>query len=94
MAKAISFAKLDIAVRFEINSIEAKALDALAWYGEDAFVKAFYEKLGKAYMENHEAGLREFLKTIRSVVTPAIERLNQAEKVLTGGYHVVSDSVL
>lgn len=94
MAKAIAVSSLDVVVKFEINAIEAKALDALAGYGADAFVKAFYEVLGEAYMKQHESGLREFLQTIRSVVGPAIHRLSEAEKVLKGGYHATSDSFL
>ena len=94
MAKAIAVSSLDVVVKFEINAIEAKALDALAGYGDDAFIKAFYELLGKAYMEAHESGLREFLKTIRNVVNPALHRLSEAKKCLKGGYHATSDSFL
>lgn len=84
MAKATAHPRLDVTVRFEINYLEACALDALAGYGEDAFVKAFYENLGKAYMEKYEGGLREFLRTIRSVINPALGRINEAERLLKG----------
>ncbi len=82
MAKAIATPTLDLNVRFEINLVEARALDGLAGYGDDAFIKVFYEKLGKAYMQEHEQGLREFLKTIRSVVGPAIRKIDDVERIL------------
>ncbi len=82
MAKAIFTPKLDCVVRFEINRSECAALDALAGYGDDAFIKAFYETLGEAYMMKHEDGLREFLKTIREVVGPGLVKVQQAELVL------------
>lgn len=85
MAKAIAEPTIDVRVRFEINYDEACALDALAGYGEDTFIKAFYEQLGEAYMRSHEQGLREFLRTIRSVVAPAMHKVEEAKKVLKYG---------
>ncbi|MHC4179286.1 MAG: hypothetical protein ACYSWU_17370 [Planctomycetota bacterium] len=71
--------------QFVINEVEARALDALAGYGDNAFIEAFYEKLGKAYMRNHEDGLRSFLTTIRDVVTPAIGMVDDARKQIGQG---------
>lgn len=82
MAKASVNPIITVVVRFEINEQEARALDALAGYGDDAFIEAFYEKLGKVYMQKHEAGLREFLKSIRTVVGPAISKVDTARKEL------------
>lgn len=82
MAKITSAPRLDLRIRFEINEAEARAMDALAGYGTDAFVQAFYEVLGKAYMRDHESGLREFLDTIRTVVGPAIHKINEARQLL------------
>jgi hypothetical protein len=49
----------------ELTEDEVGALDALAGYGADAFLKHFYEKLGKSYMEPHEKGLRSLFQGIR-----------------------------
>lgn len=84
MAKAVSKPVVTVVVTFEIDEEEARALDALAGYGDDAFIKAFYEKLGKSYMEDHEYGLRRFLKTIRDVVTPAMNKADKARSLLAG----------
>lgn len=69
--------KLDLSVSFTVNEVELRALDALAGYGDDAFIKMFYDNLGQSYMKPYEQGMREFLKSIRTI-TPAI--LNQADK--------------
>lgn len=84
MAKALGKPVVTVTVAFEIDEEESRALDALAGYGDDAFIKAFYEKLGKSYMEKHEHGLRRFLATIRSVVTPAMSQVDKARSLLSG----------
>lgn len=73
---------LDVKVHFVIDESEARALDALAGYGTDTFVEAFYEKLGKAYMAKHEAGLRKFLDSIREATTPALITIDKARNVI------------
>ncbi len=65
MAKFVQSAKVELNLVLGVGEDEARALDALAGYGDDAFIKAFYEKLGSAYMEKHEKGLRSFLVSLR-----------------------------
>ena len=55
-------------------------MDALAGYGDDEFIKVFYEKLGKAYMEEHEDGLRLFLSTIRKEMSGPLAKMDAARK--------------
>lgn len=69
---------VELRVAFSIGEQEARALDALAGYGDDAFISAFYEKLGAAYMRDHEAGLRTFLKSIREHVPSMLCRADAA----------------
>lgn len=82
MAETCVKAVLDVKVTFTIDEEEARALDAVAGYGEDAFIKAFYKVLGKAYMSDHEHGLRRFLGSIRSVVNPALSLVDQARNLV------------
>ncbi|TXH51878.1 MAG: hypothetical protein E6Q97_17520 [Desulfurellales bacterium] len=82
MAQICVKATLDVKATFTIDEEEARALDALAGYGEDAFIKAFYDVLGKAYMKNHEDGLRRFLGSIRNVVNPALALADQAKNLV------------
>ena len=81
MAKLTTTPKIDCRVSLHLNEAELRALDALAGYGVDSFIEAFYEKLGKAYMENHEQGLRDFLQSIREIVPGILSRLDDARKV-------------
>ena len=83
MAEAVGKTRLDLVCHFTVNELEARALDDLAGYGTDAFIEAFYERLGKAYMEKHEKGLRQFLDTVRQVVGPSLSRVDEARRLLS-----------
>ncbi len=80
MAKIIAKPKLELELSFTVNESEARALDALVGYGDDAFIKAFYEKLGKCYMDNHEQGLRDFFTSIRKLVPPILSNFKEAKE--------------
>lgn len=69
--------KLDLKATLVLEEEEVRALDALVGYGDDAFIKAFYEKLGRAYMEKHEEGLRSFLITIRKSAPAVLHDMNR-----------------
>lgn len=84
MAKLTENPTVGITVTFVCDEEELRALDALAGYGDDAFIKAFYERLGKAYMERHEQGLRRFLSTIREFSPSILSRTNNARAVFVG----------
>lgn len=51
---------------------ELAALDALVGYGDDAFLKVFYEKMGEAYLKPHEKSLRSLFAKIRETAGPAL----------------------
>lgn len=71
---------VDMKVTLELNEREANALDALVGYGTDAFLKVFYEHMGKAYLQPHEAGLRALFEKITSEVSPARGIAEEARK--------------
>lgn len=81
MAQIIGRPKIELQVTIALSENEARALDALVIYGDDAFIKAFYEKLGKAYMEPHEAGLREFFQSVRDQMPHVLSRVDEARSV-------------
>lgn len=81
MAKEIKHSAIvtvEVRVTFTITEDEARALDAIAGYGDSAFIDTFYKGCGKAYLQPYESGLRSFLKSIREVVSPA---LNEADSL-------------
>ena len=57
MAKLTVKSTIQLELTITLTEIEARVLDALAGYGADAFIKHFYEHLGKADMEEHEKGV-------------------------------------
>lgn len=75
-----------LSVNFEavlhLNEPEIRALDAMVGYGVEAFIKAFYEKLGQAYMRDHEGGLRSLFEAIEKQVRPELYKMDEIKKVL------------
>ncbi len=71
---------LTAGMSIEITEAEARALEALAGYGTDAFVERFYFQLGKEYMEPHEAGLRSFLDRVRANMPTELHRIDMARE--------------
>jgi hypothetical protein len=69
---------------FTLTESEMRALDAMVGYGEDAFLKVFYEKLGRAYMQPHEAGLRSLFKTVSANVPAILGRAKRAREAFSG----------
>ena len=79
--KIIATPNIDLTLQFSINEKEARALDALAGYGDDAFLKMFYTELGSYYMEKHESGMREFLKTVRDKIPLYLSKIDKAREI-------------
>lgn len=84
MAKITQRPSVQLDLIFACTEAEARALDALTGYGTDEFIKVFYEKLGKAYMEQHEAGLRSFLESISKMVPPLLTKADKAREAFNG----------
>jgi hypothetical protein len=84
MAELIARPQIELKVAFIVSESEARALDALVGYGDDEFIKVFYEKLGAAYMRDHEQGLRTFFKSIRQMMPGYLNQADEARKVFTG----------
>lgn len=79
---ARSNATLTFSSSLTLSEVEIRALDALVGYGDDAFIKVFYEKLGQGYMRDHEKGLRSFFSTVREEVLPALHDIDTARRDL------------
>jgi hypothetical protein len=72
-------------VSITLSEIEIRALDALAGYGDDAFLEVFYKHLGRHYLTPHENGIRSLFKSIRSEIPPHLTQVDNARKLLKGG---------
>ena len=69
-------------ITFEVSESEARALEAMVGYGFDAFKNVFYEKLGKHYMQPHEAGLKSLFSTITKNVNKSLKEIDEFNKLL------------
>jgi hypothetical protein len=75
-------ATLTFTAKLTLNETEVRAFDALVGYGDDSFLEVFKEKLGAAYIRDHEAGLRSAFEAIRRDVLPALADIDQARRDL------------
>jgi len=73
---------IDVRADMQLNESECRALEALVGYGDDAFIKAFKDSLGKHYIRDHEAGLRSVFSKIRSTAIPALRRVDDTRRVI------------
>lgn len=73
---------VDITATITFTEGELRALDALAGYGADAFLKAFYVKLGTHYMQPFERDLRGLFNRIEETVPPALNGVKKAREGL------------
>jgi hypothetical protein len=68
-------------INIDLDEEEARALEALAGYGTDAFLKVFYEHLGKHYMQPYEAGLKRILDVFQGDLKNQLNKIDQAKKI-------------
>lgn len=63
--------KSNISVNFtvtcELTEGDLRALDALVGYGFDDFLKAFYQHMGKSYLEPYEKDLKTLFEKINAI---------------------------
>lgn len=73
-------ADVGLSINISLTLGEAKALDAIAGYGTDEFLKVFYPSMGKAYLEPYESDMREFFIKIREQLSIEISTVERVEK--------------
>lgn len=74
--------KVEITATLELDEGQLKALNAMVGYGDNAFLKAFYVKLGKAYMQPFERDLRSLFANIRQNVPHALREIEKVKHQL------------
>jgi hypothetical protein len=84
MAEIIGHPKVELMVTLALTETEARAFEALAGYGDDNFIKAFYERLGEHYLRPHEKGLRSLFKSVQNTLPGVLARADRARKVFEG----------
>ncbi len=81
MAIITQEARIEAYATFKLTESELAALDALSGYGTDAFLKIFYEHMGRGYLEKHEIGLRTLFSAVRDKVPYILSCAESARKV-------------
>jgi hypothetical protein len=76
--------KVEITATLELTEGQLRALDALVGYGDDAFFRAFYVKLGKHYMQPFERDMRDLFSQIRQNVPKALREIKEVREQLKG----------
>lgn len=80
MAEITEQPLVSVTAKFTVTEGELRALDALAGYGDEAFIRMFYDKMGKSYLQPYEKDLREFLRSVRALASPILSRADNARK--------------
>ncbi len=91
MSRLLQNPSLDVKVVLELNEDEICALEALAGYGIDSFLKVFYAQMGQHYLRPHEAGLRSLFKVIQSDLPPILRRAKAARTAFVLRNPIVGD---
>lgn len=61
-----------------LSEIELRALEALAGYGVDHFLEVFYVKMGRHYLEPHEAGVRSLFASVLTDGRSVLAKVDRA----------------
>lgn len=71
---------VEVSATIKLTETELRALEALAGYGDDAFLNVFFEHMGQHYLRPHTAGIKSLFAVIRSDLNPILHRLDSAKK--------------
>lgn len=63
-----------------LSEPEIRALDALAGYSWEGFLKTFYKEMGEAYLKPHAAALKSLFENIQGTCGPAIAAVDKARR--------------
>lgn len=74
---------VELKVTLELTEQEARALDGIFGYDVEAFLKVFYQRMGKAYVQPHEAGVRSLHATMRSILGKPLQMISDARRGAT-----------
>lgn len=80
MKRLTQMPRIELDVSIKLNESEVRALEALAGYGIEPFLKVFYAQMGRHYLEPHEKGLRSLFDTIGETLPPIMKRMTAAKQ--------------
>lgn len=71
-------ASVHFELQLTIGESAARALEALAGYGDNEFLELFYAKLGQSYLKPHESALRELFSAVREQLPSQLYAVKEA----------------
>lgn len=71
---------IDFMADVTLSEQEILALDGILGYNVDTFLKVFYEKMGKSYVQPHESGVRSLHENLRKQLSPLVATITEARK--------------
>lgn len=74
--------EVNITATLTLTEGQLRALDALAGYGDDAFLRVFYANLGEHCMKPFEQDLRNLFDMIRDEVPCALAGVKESRESL------------
>ncbi|MCC9016947.1 hypothetical protein [Flavobacterium lipolyticum] len=77
----ISNANLEFNITLKLSESEARALEQLTVYGTDAFLKVFYQHLGKSTLGPQEKGLISLFETIRKELPKHFNKMDNVRQM-------------
>ena len=78
MATILGRPKVELKIALELNEEEARALEAIIGYNVNSFLETFYTKMGKAYLEPYEKGVRSLFEA-RGVLAAWLAKADRAK---------------
>jgi hypothetical protein len=75
-------ASIEFRILLTLTIDEAAALNAIAGYGTDAFLKVFYQEMGKAYLEDYEDDLRTLFDKLQNEIPLEISKIEEARAMI------------
>lgn len=82
MSQLIPKPSLTFSAQITLTEDELRALNGIFGYDVEVFLKVFYEKMGRAYVQPFEKGVRSLHKTIREQTAPQIQTVNDCRRKL------------
>jgi hypothetical protein len=79
--KINSFANFEVNITLKLTEVEARALRELTVYGTDAFLKVFYQHLGKSTLGPHEKGLISLFETIKKELPKHLYKVDSVRQL-------------
>lgn len=83
--KIISQSSIEVNIVLKLTESEARALNVLPIYGDDSFLRVFYEYLGENSLKKHEKGLISLFKIIRDELPKHLKKADDARNVFNAG---------